>query len=131
MYNSNDIKLLFVSALILVVIDFIYLSSMKNYFSNQVIIIQETPFKMNIPATILCYIILVFGFNYFIVKPKREILDAFLLGILIYGVFETTNKGLFSNWKWTTVIMDTLWGGILFALTLFIMNTLINKKYIS
>ena len=24
---------------------------------------------------------------------------------------------LFTKWSWLTVIMDTLWGGILFALT--------------
>ena len=77
---------------------------------------------MNFLSTLLCYIFLIFGINYFIIKPNRSIKDAFLLGIIIYGVFETTNKSLFSKWSWLTVIIDTLWGGILFALTTFVVS---------
>lgn len=125
--NISNTKLLFISAFIMVVIDFIYLSTIKDYFVNQVSIIQKSPFKMDMIATVMCYIILVFGLNYFIIQPGRGVLDAFLLGLVIYGVFETTNKGLFTNWKWMTVVMDTVWGGILFALTVFITNKLNNR----
>ena len=44
-------------------------------------------------------------------------MDAFILGILIYGVFELTNKGIFKNWNWMMVLYDGLWGGILFSIT--------------
>jgi uncharacterized membrane protein len=77
---------------------------------------------MNFLGAIICYIFLIFGINYFIIKPKRSIQDAFLLGLVIYGVFETTNITLFSKWSWLTVIIDTLWGGILFALTAYIIR---------
>jgi uncharacterized membrane protein len=116
-----DFKLL-VSAIVFVVIDSIYLNLISNYFSNQVKAVQGSPIKMNILATLLCYIFLIFGINYFIIKPNRSIQDAFLLGLVIYGVFETTNMALFAKWSWLTVIMDTLWGGILFALTTYIVN---------
>jgi uncharacterized membrane protein len=118
-----DFKLL-VSAIVFILIDSVYLNFMKNYFSNQVKIIQGSPIKMDILSTILCYIFLITGINYFIIKPNRSIKDAFLLGIIIYGVFETTNKALFSKWSWTTVFMDTLWGGILFASTTAIVKSL-------
>ena len=111
-----DFKLL-VSAITFVFIDFIYLKFVSNYFSNQVKTIQGSTLKINFLATLFCYIFLIFGFNYFIIKPNRSIQDAFLLGLVIYGVFDTTNKALFDKWAWLTVIMDTLWGGILFALT--------------
>ena len=62
--------------------------------------------------------------NYFIIKPNRSVQDAFLLGLIIYGVFETTNMALFSKWSWLTVLIDTIWGGILFALTTFIVKLL-------
>ena len=116
-----DYKLL-ISAIVFVSIDFIYLNLIKNYFSNQIKLIQGTPIKMNLLATIFCYIFLIIGINYFIIKPKRSIYDAFLLGLIIYGVFETTNMALFSKWSWLTVIIDTLWGGILFALTTFVVS---------
>ena len=114
-----DFKIL-LSALIFVVIDSLYLNLIKNYFYNQVKLVQGTPLKMNFLATIMCYIFLIIGINYFIIGPKRSLKDAFLLGLVIYGVFETTNMALFTNWSWLTVFIDTLWGGILFALTSFI-----------
>lgn len=115
-------KNILLSAITFVIIDAIYLNLIKDYFSHQIQIIQGSPIKMNVLATIICYIFLIFGINYFIIKPNKSILDAFLLGIVIYGVFETTNMALFAKWSWLTVFMDTLWGGILFALTTFIVR---------
>lgn len=119
-----DIKL-FITAIVLILIDFIYLNSISNIFANQIQIIQISKLKINYIAAILCYIILIFGINYFIIQPNRSIQDAFLLGIVIYGVFETTNMALFDKWSWLTVIIDTLWGGILFAITTFIIKTFV------
>ena len=45
---------------------------------------------------------------------------------LAVGVYETTNYALFSNWSIVSVIIDTLWGGLLFASTTFIVNKLRN-----
>jgi uncharacterized membrane protein len=117
----NRVKLL-ISAVVFVVLDSIYLNFIKDYFSNQIKLIQGTPIKLNFLATLLCYIFLIFGINYFIINPNRSIQDAFLLGIVIYGVFETTNMALFAKWSWVTVIIDTLWGGTLFALTAYIVK---------
>jgi len=39
----------------------------------------------------------------------------FGLGIFVYGVYELTNRAIFKNWEWKTVVLDTLWGGILFT----------------
>lgn len=109
-----------VSAIILVLIDSIYLNAIKDFFGNQIKKVQGSPIKLNYTGAILCYIFLILGINYFIIYQNKSILDAFLLGLLIYGVYETTNYALFSNWSAKTVIIDTLWGGILFALTTYI-----------
>lgn len=113
MFNYN----LLISAIIFISIDFFYLNFMKKYFNKQIQDIQGTPIKMNFFAALICYLFLITGLNYFIIEPKRSVSDAFLFGIIIYGVFETTNWALFTKWSPLTVIMDTLWGGILFALT--------------
>jgi uncharacterized membrane protein len=113
---------LLVSAITMVVIDSAYLSLMKGYFMNQVKNVQGTPLKINFLAAAICYIFLILGLNYFIIKPRRSVQDAFLLGLVIYGVYETTNWALFSKWSPLTVIMDTLWGATLFALTTFIVR---------
>ncbi len=111
-----------VSAIIFTSIDFIYLNVMKGYFDNQVKSIQGSPIKMNYLGVALCYILLIIGINYFIIKPNKSVSDAFLLGIVIYGVYETTNYALFKNWSILTVIIDTLWGGLLFASTTYLVN---------
>lgn len=113
-----------VSAIVFISIDFIYLNVMKGYFDNQVKKIQGSPIQMNYLGAAICYILLVIGINYFIIKPRKSVSDAFLLGIIIYGVFDTTNYAIFKNWSLLTVIIDTLWGGLLFASTAYIVNLL-------
>ena len=116
--------LLLVSAIIFIVLDFVYLNLIKGYFDNQIKMVQGSPIKINYLGAALCYILLIFGINYFIIKPRKSVSDAFLLGIIIYGVYETTNLALFKNWSILTVIIDTLWGGLLFAATTYIVNLL-------
>jgi len=109
--------LLLISAITLLTVDFIYLTLIKNYFAWQIKRVQGDTMNINYFAAALCYIFLIVGLNYFIIKPRKSISDAFLLGLVIYGVFETTNMALFKNWSFFTVLIDTIWGGILFALT--------------
>ena len=110
------------SAIVMISLDFVYLSMIKDYFNNQVKMVQGSPVKINFLGAAICYIFLIVGINYFIIKPRKSVSDAFLLGIVIYGVYETTNYALFSNWSILTVIMDTLWGGILFASTAYVVE---------
>jgi uncharacterized membrane protein len=113
-----------VSAIIFVVTDFIYLNLVKNYFGKQIKSVQGSEIQVNFLGIALCYIFLIIGINYFIIKPRKSVQDAFLLGLIIYGVYETTNYALFKNWSIVTVIIDTLWGGILFAFTTYVVNLL-------
>jgi uncharacterized membrane protein len=116
--------ILLLSAIVFITIDFVYLNVIKDYFDNQIKIVQGSPIKMNYLGVALCYLFLIVGINYFIIKPRRSVSDAFLLGIIIYGVYETTNYALLKNWSLLTVIIDTLWGGMLFAATTYIVNLL-------
>ncbi len=113
-----------ISAIIFLSLDFVYLNVMKGYFENLVKTIQGTPLKINYLSAAICYIFLITGLNYFIIKPRKSVNEAFLLGIVIYGVYETTNYALFSNWTLLSVIIDTLWGGLLFASTTYFVNFL-------
>jgi uncharacterized membrane protein len=116
-----------VSAILLIVIDGIYLYHIKNYFRRQIEDIQQTPLHINILSTVGVYVLLVVGLNYFILQPKKSVKDAFLLGIVIYGVYEFTNSALFTKWKLLTVLMDTLWGGCLLAITTWLMKKIFIK----
>ena len=115
-----NILLLIKVAIVLILIDSIYLYTVSNYFNKQIFSIQKSEIKLELVSAIICYLFLVFGIYYFIIKDKRPIFDAFLLGIVIYMVYETTNKAILKNWNWKTVLLDGVWGGILFALTTYI-----------
>jgi uncharacterized membrane protein len=116
--------LMLISAIVFITIDFIYLNVMKDYFNKQIQDIQGSKIELNLLGAALCYIFLIYGLNYFIIKPRKTVSEAFLLGLVIYGVFETTNYAMFKKWSMLTVIMDTLWGGLLFASTTYIINLL-------
>ena len=100
----------------MLILDAIYLNFSKNIFADMVVSIQRVVMKVKILPAILCYLLLIFGLNYFILDQKRSVLDAFLLGFIIYGVFDTTNMAIFKKYKWNVGLMDALWGGILFSL---------------
>ena len=112
---------IFVLSIILTLLDSIFIYFFSNSEFNRVIFnIQKSKLNINYFGAILCYILLIFSLYYFIIKDNKSILDAFLLGIVIYGVFETTNYTIFEKWEPKVVFMDTLWGGILFASTTYI-----------
>jgi len=109
-----------ISAILFVCIDAIYLNLMKGYFDKQIKQIQGSPIQLNLVGAFLTYIFLIFGINYFIIDKNRSVNDAFLLGITIYAVYEFTNLSLLKNWNVLTTILDTIWGGVLFAVTTYL-----------
>jgi len=119
---------LLISAILFVCIDAIYLNLMKGYFNDQVKKIQGSPIQLNFVGALITYIFLIYGLNYFIISKNKSVNEAFLLGIVIYGVYEFTNLSLLKNWHVLTTILDTLWGGVLFASTTYIVYKI--KKFI-
>jgi len=110
-------KALILSGIILLALDLTYLFVFKDFMISVISKVQKTELKVNIKSALACYIILVSGLYYFIIKKKAPPKDAFLLGALINGVYETTNYAFFKEWSPLLVIMDTLWGGILLSTT--------------
>jgi uncharacterized membrane protein len=111
------IKTLILTGLVMLGLDAIYLSAMRDMFEIQIAAVQRVALQFRPLGAVICYILLITGLYYFILRTRRPISDAFFLGIVIYGVYESTTYALLKQWKIKTMIMDTLWGGILFALT--------------
>jgi uncharacterized membrane protein len=118
--NSKIIKNIAAITVVLLALDFMYISVTRSMFEIQIADVQRVALQIRPLGAVLCYLLLVIGLYYFIVREHRPVFDAFLLGLVIYGVYETTSYALLKKWRWNIVLMDTLWGGILFALTTFI-----------
>lgn len=82
--------------------------------------IQGTNIELNYIAADLYYTLLVFCLKYFVIDKKFTNLEAFYLGIIIYGIYETTSAATLKNWNNEIILIDTLWGGILFLLISYI-----------
>ena len=118
--NKNELLKIFSTFFIFTLIDSLYLTYTKSSFENLVKKIQSSPLQIKIIPTLLCYVALVFGLYYFIIREKKSILEASILGLTIYSVYEMTNLAILSKWDFNLAVIDILWGGILFSLTTFI-----------
>lgn len=113
-----------VIAIIMALIDSVYLTSMSPFFNTLIQQIQGTPIKLDLLATFIVYLCLVFQLYYFILKNIETytslyqlVLDSFIMGFTTYGVYEFTNKAIIKKWTYEATLYDTLWGGILYSLT--------------
>tara|TARA_Y100000992_G_C21274211_1_gene498912 strand:+ start:3403 stop:3774 length:372 start_codon:yes stop_codon:yes gene_type:complete len=114
------IKNLIVLSLILLLVDSIFLYFIGSPFKNMIKNIQGTPIKIKLFPAIICYIILIFSLYYFIINKKSSYLDAFFLGFIIYGVYETTNMATINKWNYNIGVIDLIWGGFLFLITTYL-----------
>lgn len=122
-----DIKTIIISSIVLLSLDYIYLKGNTKYFHKVFKNIQNSKMNIRIEGAILCYIALIILLNYFLLdNEKRTVKDAFLLGFLVYAIYDTTNYTTFDKWPVKLMVMDCIWGGILLAIT-FYLTKLIKK----
>ena len=124
-YNKNKninimLRQLVSIGIVMLLLDSVFIYGIKDHFNNQIKLVQGSAIKPNVTAIILTYIAMIVGLYYFIIREKKSPVDAALLGLVIYAVYELTSKSLLKKWMWKTVIIDTAWGAILFAMTTFI-----------
>ena len=115
-------KLLLISTVIFPLIDYIYLSRISGHFSELVKKITKEEMVFNLPKAVGAYFFLLLGLYYFILKDlnqdnlKEKIVSAMILGWVIYGTYDFTTGAILKDYDWNTMIIDTIWGGILYGL---------------
>jgi uncharacterized membrane protein len=105
---------------IMLILDAIYLYSTKSLSIPVYQSIQGSPIKIHYGGAFACYVLMTLGLYYFIIRDHRSVLDAFLLGTFVYGVYDMTTLAIFSKYTLGLAIMDMIWGGILFGTTTWI-----------
>jgi uncharacterized membrane protein len=109
-----DTRKLLLAALLFPILDIPWLFIQSNY----------NPFfqKQKVGTSKLWAVIPVYlAMAYFLVladSPKQ----AFLFGALSYAIYDFTNYATIADFPLSFALVDTLWGGILFALTYIIMK---------
>ena len=121
---SSTIYEYFTLIFILVLIDSMYLYAIKKPFSAMIESIQQSSVQVKMFSVLTCYMLVSTCIFYFIWKKNASYKEAFLLGCLVYGIFDSTNHALFLEWDAQLSLIDTLWGGTLFTSTYFVMKLL-------
>ena len=121
------LKQVVLSSGIFLLLDTLYFSSVAGTLFQRVIRqVQKEPLQFNLTGAVFAYLFLFAALNYFILQsPAASLQAAFVLGVVIYGVYEMTNYALFKHWSPAAVVIDTLWGGIVFALTTYLTRRLL------
>lgn len=133
-----ELSNIFILSLIIVIIDIIFISTIfKKSWDTNIFNIQKSPLKVRGEYGFIAYILIIAGI-YFFVLPKLNASDTktniinglgygFLWGIIVYGIFDFTNLALFQNYDLKLAIIDTIWGGILTALSVTLTYFLVNN----
>ena len=65
------IKQIIISGLVLLALDAAYISLISKEYSKQILDIQGSPMTVKILGGIICYVLLIFGVNYFIIRHNE------------------------------------------------------------
>ena len=111
--------------LLLLSFDALYIIVFNSYFQKLFKTVQGgRELSIKYGGFIATYLFMSSIIYYFGIVKKFTPSEMFLLGISIYGVYELTNYATLVDWTMRMVVLDTLWGGILFMTTLHVLKLL-------
>lgn len=103
-------------AAIIIAIDIPWLLAIQPYTSAMIRTIQKgQDAVLRWEAALVVYLAL----GYLATLPKTA-LEAFLLGLAVYAVYDFTNYATFAKYQLGFGILDSLWGGTLFTLVFYV-----------
>jgi uncharacterized membrane protein len=110
---SQSLKIILVILIIFLIIDLPMITMLNSeMYQLQFKRINNSPMNVNLRTYIsvgICYILLSYALYHFAVK-QNSILNGALIGLIIYGVYNTTNLATINNFGIKESIVDTVWG---------------------
>ncbi len=111
------------SFVILVVIDFVWLSSAVNFLYRPRIghLLADKP---NLGAAVVFY--LLYGLAMAVIVQRPAVAEASVftalwmgafLGLVAYGTYDLTNQATLKDWSWTITVADMAWGAFVTGLS--------------
>ncbi len=120
------IKHLILNLVLLFILDSIWLKGFAgSFFAKQLKEIgrftQAGDFNVRILPGIFVYLLMAVAVEVFLFQnasirtAKEYVLYGALLGLVVYGVFDGTNRAIIENYPLPMVLVDVAWGTFLFA----------------
>lgn len=110
-----DINKFIIVSVSLLMLDFLWLSHFTPYFSEMILSVQSKPMIVKPVYAVIAYAVLCL-FAYMFLPKVNNRFEAFMLGFLLYGVYDATNLATIDNWNPLYALTDSLWGGTLFLI---------------
>ena len=117
-----SIKQLIVALILFLVIDALYLGAVSGEWNKLLLRVQRAPLTLKVLPAIGVYVLIFCSWYYFVYSSylKHNSVNlatksAFILGFTTYGIYGLTNMAIINQWRMKHVIMDTLWGSILYT----------------
>ncbi len=108
---------------IIIVIDALYLSIIKNKYSSMIEKIQNHKLNAKLWSALIVYILIACGLYYFTKDESninKKIINAMIFGLCSYGIYDYTNGALFTDWDMQLAFIDTVWGSILCGSSIYV-----------
>jgi len=118
----------FIILFLFLLFDGCYFMIIYKNFNKMIKEITNSNIKLNYITAIITYLLLAFSLYYFIILPKKSYLDAFLLGLVIFGIYDFSNLTIFEKYNLNLGLIDTIYGATIFTLITFIINLIKIEK---
>ena len=106
-----------VAAVLILLLDLPWLYINQGWAGPMIRSIQGSPMQIRLIPALITYILLAY-----LLHIPKNIVEAFLLGVATYGVYDATNYATLKNYSPIFAVADTLWGGILMSMAWWIRN---------
>ena len=122
-------KAYILSAVLMLILDAIWLTLNKPMYGKLVKAIQGSDLKVSLLPAIVAYVIMYIGMVVLVIPTilaskdnsiQNVVRIAGTFGFSVYGIFNATNMAIFKNYSVTTALLDTVWGTLLYTFVAFI-----------
>ena len=127
------IKKVLISSVLLFVIDILWLKFyMTGKYENMIYTIQNSKLKVDLVSAGLSYFTLCFALNYSVLPYVKTndyglLSHSFVFGLVTYAVYDFTCGAIFEKWDKKLMIIDTIWGGVLYMITTYLTNLIVKN----
>ena len=93
---------------------------------------QNSKLKVDLVSAGLSYFTLCFALNYFVLPYVKTndyglLSHSFVFGLVTYAVYDFTCGAIFEKWDKKLMIIDTIWGGVLYMITTYLTNLIVKN----
>ncbi len=110
-------KLYGTAVLLLALVDMPWLFLIGDTAQKMILRIQGSELKVKFVPALVVYLALAY-----LVTKTESPMEAFKVGVAVYAVYDFTNLAMFKNYTLSFALLDSIWGGILFALVRFALD---------